>query len=321
MSFLKIIEDFTDQFKWNPKIENEKNFFQKKRFVIAGMGGSNLAGGFAKMFKNDLSIIFHRSYDLPDLDEKNIGDFLIICSSYSGNTEEVLSSYASAKKKNLSIFVMAEGGKLLEEAKRDKIPYIKLPHKKIPPRMALGYSLIATLKILGEEEIISNLRNKASNFDYKELNKRGKILAKDIAEKIPVIYSSLKNEPLAYNWKIRINETGKIPAFYNVFPELNHNEIEGFIDSADKYQKSKFIFLFIKDEKDKEVVKKRMEILSVLYRKSGYEVKEINLKNGDSFQNVLFSLSFSDWTSYYLAKHAGIDPESVPAIENFKKII
>lgn len=321
MSLLNNIKNFPKQFEWDPEIINVKDLFYNNNVIFAGMGGSGLAGELVKALKPGLNIISHRDYGLPSLNKDVLEKFLVVCSSYSGNTEEVLNSYETARERMIPVAVIASGGKLLEYAKKDEVPYVELPEKNMPPRMALGYSVVAFLSILGEKEIISELKGSVSAFEHDNLKAMGEELAEDLYGRIPVIYSSSRNSSLAYNWKIRFNETGKTPAFYNSFPELNHNEMEGFIDSSERYEKAAFSFIFLKDASDHERIIKRMEILSFMYRKCGFNVKEIPLREENAGLKIISAISLADWISYHLATKAKVDPESIPAIEDFKKAI
>ena len=161
-------------------------------------------------------------------------DETLILSSYSGNTEEVISAFEKGIEHNLSIVIISTGGKLIELAKKHSISYIQMPDTNIQPRNAIGYSLKALLKVIGDEKTLEELSKLSESLNPSEYEEEGKELAEKLKSKVPVIYSSTRNMPIAYNWKIKFNETGKIPAFYNVFPELNHNEMAAYGGSGKK---------------------------------------------------------------------------------------
>src|SRR3989344_5484702 len=119
------IKKFSNQFLFEPIIENKEKVGKHTRFVVLGMGGSALSAGLIKVGKSDFPIIVHRDYGLPAVSDSQ--DNLFIASSYSGNTEEVLDGYDLARSKSLSVCAIAAGGKLLEKAKVDGVPYIQLP--------------------------------------------------------------------------------------------------------------------------------------------------------------------------------------------------
>jgi glucose/mannose-6-phosphate isomerase len=159
--------------------------------------------------------------------------------------------------------------------------------------------------------------------DPTSLEESGKKLALKLKNYIPVIYASDRNLSLAYNWKIKLNETGKIPAFYNVFPELNHNEMTGFdvVDST-KNLSDKFYFIILKDTDDNPKILKRMDILERLYKDRDLKVEVINLaEKKESWYKIFSTLILADWVAYYSAQEYGLESEQVPMVEEFKKLI
>jgi len=282
------------------------------------MGGSHLAGDLFLRFFPEFPLRIHSDYGLaPEMGkEKNE---LIILSSYSGNTEEVLDAYAEAKRLGKDMAVITVGGRLLEMAKEDEVPYILLPDTGIQPRSALGFSTKALFALLGKEEEAEELEQFVENFSSEEFEMLGKQIADEIFGKVPVIYASKRNYSLAYNWKIKLNETGKVPAFYNLFPELNHNEMNGF-DKKDSHGElfDRFVFFFLFDEKDHSQNQKRMNILADLYTDRGFTVKKQELRGENEYEKVFASLILADWISLYTAEKYGLDPEQVPLVEEFK---
>ena len=148
------IKNFAKQFEYEPEIENEEGLGKFSRFVVVGMGGSNHPTGLLKIWKPDLDIIVHRNYGLPAVPEKDLKSSLIILSSYSGNTEEVIDAFHESGKRGLVRAVVSTGGRLLDLAKKEKTPFIKIPENKIQPRLALGLIFKALLKAMGQEEAL-----------------------------------------------------------------------------------------------------------------------------------------------------------------------
>ena len=319
------IKNFNKQFEYEPVIENEDKLERENKFIVAGMGGSHLAAGLLKSISRvALDMTIHRDYGLPDDTE----DRLLILSSYSGNTEEVIDVFEKGIEKNLSMAVISIGGKLIELAKKHSLPYIQMPNTGIQPRSALGYSLRALLKVIGEEEMLKETGKLSEALDPSSYERQGKALAEKLKGKVPVIYSSTRNMAIAYNWKIKFNETGKIPAFYNVFPELNHNEMTGFdVKNETKELSKNFHFIILKDKEDNERILKRMEVLAGLYKDRGLSVDVIDIEGlpaqagNDKYHKVFASLILADWAAYYTAQMYGLEAEQVPMIEEFKKLI
>lgn len=306
-----ILKNFAEQFAFNPEIANEEKLKTSDKYIVAGMGGSHLSAGLLKVAVPKLDLLIHRDYGLPRVPDYFLNDSLLICSSYSGNTEETLDVFNESLKRGLNLAVISSGGELLHLASENKIPFIKIP-AGFPPRLALGFSLKSLLKLTGlkkEEEELSSLSLK---FFPESFTSDGEKFASFISGKIPVIYSSLLNFPLAYAWKIKFNETAKIPAFANFFPELNHNEMEGFSSGLDK-----FAFIFLSSPRDSAMIKKRMSASAEIFK----SVLVSEGKGDNVFSEIFSSLLIADWASLSLAKSLGLDPSSTPLIESFKQKI
>lgn len=319
MSFYEIVKNYSKQFLFNPQIVG--NLKRNSRyFIICGMGGSHLAGDILKSLYSNIFV--HKNYGLPNLPKEILKNSLIITISHSGNTEETIDSFSTALKNKFKVLAISTNGKLLELSKKYKVPYIEIPGKEFQPRLALGYHLKALIKVIDPKIDISFL---SDSLQVEKLEREGKGLSEKLKNKIPIIYSSEKNEFLPYNFKIKFNETSKIPAFCNVFPELNHNEMEGVLNSNEK-----FCFIFIKDESDHKRIIKRMEILERFLKNKKFKVLKINLKNYSSkrlnnlqnrFNQIFSTLILGDFVSYFLAKYYKKDPEKVIFIERFKEWI
>ena len=134
MSMRDAIAEFNRQFAFNPVIQNGGGFHpaSHKKFVVCGMGGSELSAELLQIFCPGVPVIKWRDYDLPPPDVTR--DALIIASSYSGNTEETISAFHEARKRELPLAAIAVGGELLEQARRHAVPYIQLPDTGIQPR-------------------------------------------------------------------------------------------------------------------------------------------------------------------------------------------
>src|SRR5215213_4951358 len=113
--------------------------------IVAGMGGSSVggrlaAGALGPRLRRPLALAM--GYDIPAW----IGrETLVLCSSYSGATEETLATYDAAKAAGAPRLVATTGGALAERAREDGVPVIPLPGG-FQPRAAVGYSLVAALE-------------------------------------------------------------------------------------------------------------------------------------------------------------------------------
>lgn len=316
------IKHFAEQFAWEPKIENPAALEKRNVHIVAGMGGSNLATGLVRTWNPNLRIAIHRDYGLPPLPESVLNESLLIASSYSGNTEEPIDAFEKAGDRKLPRAAIAVGGKLLDLAKKEEAPYIRIPDTGIQPRSALGFSFKALLKMMGEENALKETSGLAHTLVPADYESKGRLLAERLKGFVPIIYSSGRNRAIAYNWKIKFNEGAKIPAFWNVFPELNHNEMTGFDATGPAKELSRaFCFIFLRDAGDHPRVLKRMEVTERLYRERGLPVELAELRGENVFHKIFSSLVLADWAAYHLALLSGADPEEVPMVEEFKKLI
>ncbi len=199
------------------------------KILICGMGGSALMGDFFSYFQTAgfaplspvVPIFTHRSYDLPANADQNT---LIICVSYSGQTEETLTAFNKAKELDLEIAGITCGGQLAELLQKYKMPWVKIPQDNIPPRTSLGYQLAAMVKILMAYGLVgsdapSALASLPKKIIPAEFENQAKMLCAGLNQKIPVIYSSQNNQILARYWKISFNENAKSRLF--ITPCLN----------------------------------------------------------------------------------------------------
>lgn len=316
------ILDFGKQFAFLPRVENGRKLDAYGRFTVCGMGGSNLVMGLLKVADSTIDAVEHRNYGLPALSTAAFKDRLNIAVSYSGNTEETLSSFDEARRRRLPLAAVAIGGKLLARAKKYGLPYVQIPDTGIQPRLALGFITKALLRLMGHKKLFVQAAALSSTLKPGRFEARGRRLAKALKNHVPVIYASDANRMVAYNWKIKFNETGKIPAFYNVFPELNHNEMTGLdVKLRSRYLSRQFHFIFLQDKSDHPRVQKRMKATAQLFRARRLPVELIQLQGKSALHKIFSSLVLADWAAYYTAKQYGLEPEQVPMVEEFKKLI
>jgi len=314
------ILNFPTQFDYTPEIVNGNKLKKAKKFVVVGMGGSHLAADLLKILNPSIDLVVHKNYGLPILSD--LKDRLIILSSYSGNTEEVIDAFNQARRMKLKMVVIALGGKLLELAEANNITYIQLPAMSLQPRMALGLSLVALLKAIGDKNLLAKINTMSKALNPAVLETRGKNIAERLKGFVPIIYSSEMNLPLAYNWKIKFNENSKVPAFCNAIPELNHNEMQSFdIQESTKELSKNLYFIILRDNADDPRILRRMEILEKLYQSRGLKIETIQIEGHNVFQKVFNTIILGDWTAYHTAVIYGLDPETVPMVEEFKRLM
>ena len=316
------ITQFATQFSWVPKVVHAEKLPKAEKFILDGMGGSHLAAGLLHAYRPDIDLSFFSDYDIPPLPAARLKDALLIASSFSGNTEEPIDFVEKAFAKGLPLAAIAKGGKLLEFAQKHQIPHVVLPPTKIQPRSGLGFQILALVALLQDNGLQKELSTLAQTLSPKTLEPAGQELARALRDSVPVIYASTRNSAVSYNWKIKMNETGKLPSFYNVFPELNHNEMTGFdvIETTEGLSR-KFHFIFLTDSADHPQNKKRMAVCKKLYQERGLAVTEVPLEGKSTLEKMFNSLLIADWTAVHLSKIYGTEAEQVPMVEEFKKLV
>ncbi len=314
------IYNFSEQFKVNLRTENKERWPKCSQYILAGMGGSHLQADTLKSLKPNLPLIVHSEYGLPD----TTTDTGIICASYSGNTEETISSLDEALIRNLPVIIISKGGKLIEISKEKELPYIKLPEESIQPRLALGQSFKALLKALEVSDLEKQLPLLSKSIYQRRdsLKTKGEELAQKLGDRLPIIYSSTSNEIAAKIFKINFNETTKIPSFYNTVPELNHNEMTSFdVVPLSKHLSGNMLFLLLSDREDSKRNRRRFEVLRGVLEKRGLDVIEVEMEGETKAEKLFTTVILSAWTSYYLSFYYKTDPAGVPMVEEFKGMI
>lgn len=313
---------FSAQFDWVPEVERGETLRPFKHYIVAGMGGSHLGAWLIKRFGAVSNIEIHRDYSLPDVAPDQARDTLVILSSYSGTTEETLDAARTALERRLPVVAATTGGKLAEFAREHRAPLILIPQTGLQPRMAVGYSMIAMARLMSNPMLEDSIRASGKRVDPTVGKAEGERLAAALRGKVPLIYSSAANVPISYIWKIKFNETSKIPAFCNVFPELCHNELSGF-DVADSTRSisGNMHALFLQDFSDHPRVVERMKVAAEILGERGIPVEKIALAGKTGFEKALNSAILADWVSFTLANDYGVPNPETPLVAEFKKRI
>ncbi len=324
----RVILDFPKQFKIG--LNSAKNVFLKpgvltrwpENIIVCGMGGSGLPGDILATLK-PLDILSYKDYRLPP---QAGNESLIICISYSGNTEETLSSFQEAVKRGLPLLSITAGGKLEKLSKKYGVSYVKLPGPLIPSRLALGEMFSALAQLLVNHNILSReisdeIIKLGFTLKSPESEERGKKLAEKIFQKIPFIYAPRRFREIAWIWKNSLNETAKILAVANYFPELNHNETVGFWRMNERQLSNKKIYVVIlRDPEDSHPrILKQMKITRDIVEKEGVEAEIIDMEGKTMLEKIFSAALLGFWTAYWLALKYKIDPTSIKIIKEFKR--
>ena len=333
---LELIESFPDQCQDAKRIGYEfallEGFKTKyKNVVCAGLGGSAIGADLVRSYiapGAGIPFFVNRDYVLPDFTDE---ETLFIASSYSGDTEEVLSAYRDARSRGSEIIAITSGGRLSKIAKEDGAPIIDIP-AGLPPRAALGYSFFPLLILLSKigiikdqaffiDDAIRNLR-KLKNIrlggKIKSADNPAKKIAVEIFGKFPVIYSGPDRiDAVVTRWRGQLAENSKTLASGNLFPEMSHNEIVGWENPKQVLKNS--VVIMLRDAADHPRVSKRMDVVKNIFKRNNTEVVEVN-STGKELLARIFSLVYTgDYVSFYLAILNKVDPSPVERIVYLKR--
>ncbi len=314
MSPEKMLNSFPDQLEWE-KIDIDPSLYQTVTFC--GMGGSGIVGGIAKSWME------HKGYEIPTRSYRGYGlpsyvkgkEHLVVCISYSGNTEETISNFKEAINRQATVICISSGGRLEELAKENGVLHLKVP-EGYAPRFALGYMLSKVLSVLGidKEELEDAKENLKTN--YEDIKNKGDEIAEKLYGYIPIMYTTPLTEVAAFRWKTQINENAKTQAYFAVLPEMHHNEVVG-LDNAEIRNKCTFIVMF--DPKDHDRVRRRIDITIRILKDLGIVPIAIDGDGYSYLARLLYLIHVGDWVSYYLADKYGFDPLPVKVIDFIKE--
>ena len=300
--------------------------------VVTGMGGSAIGGEIAAACLSGTMPVpcaVVRGYDVPAYVDR---DTVVVAASYSGSTEETLSAYRGAASRQARIVCITTGGELARLARAAGHDVVEIP-PGLPPRAALGYSLIPLLMVLARlglapdpasdvDDAIAAARRAVAAYGLGVPlgSNPAKQLAAWFRGGIPVIYGSVPlTTAVATRWCGQISENAKTVAHRNELPEMDHNEIVGWSGARPLGGRARVVFL--RDAGDHPRVGKRVAITRREIEAAGAEVKEAEGTGASALGRALSLVALGDFTSFYLAVLAGVDPTPVEPIDRLKKAL
>lgn len=297
-------------------------YSQVKNIVISGMGGSAYGGQVAQaLFKDQLKLplVINNDYTLPNFVNS---ETLVILTSYSGGTEEVLAAYQDARQRGARTLGLTSGGELAQTLLENSLPVLTFEPKFNPsgqPRLGTGYIVMGTINLLQKlglinleisvEQLINNL-----NQINPSTQDAAKQLAPKIFGKIPVIFASDFLVGNAHILRNQFNETAKSFSAYSPIPELNHHLMEGLKNPPDK----KLIILFLNSSLYPEIIHKRIKLTQDVVGKNNIESLNYDLTLKTKLEQVFEGLLFGSYLTFYLAILYQLDPSLIPWVDYFK---
>jgi len=322
----ELIAGFTSHLKEALEVGKKANFSKTDNsfmnVLVCGLGGSGIGGTIISQLVSEqcaLPITVNKNYKIPSFVNQ---DTLVICCSYSGNTEETLEMYQQAYDKGAEIAVITSGGKFAEIAKENDHNIIQI-QGGFPPRAAFGVSFPQLFFVLNQYDLISdvfigNIESAINLMDDEE--KAIQTEAMDVAKKLhktfPIIYTEAPMEGVAVRFRQQLAENGKMLSSHHVIPEMNHNELVGW---KTKNEDISVILFRSKDEyyRNTARIEKSKEIAS----QCTSNVNEVFAKGEGRVQQALYLIHLGDWITYDLAELKEIDSIEVDVITGLKDML
>ncbi len=325
---LEQVRSLGDQLRWARELELP-SIRRSSEVLVAGMGGSGIAGDFASALTTGSPgrVTVHKSYGpLPGWITSSPP--LLVAISYSGNTEETLSTVAEAGDK-VSIVTLTTGGELGRITAENGWPSISVP-TGVQPRAAVGYMLGAVARVVSAAGLLPDQTaalSEAAELADRELAEgssswsAASTIADRLAGRIPIVYGGGPiTGAVAQRWKTQINENAKTPAWFSVLPELDHNELVGWEAMPDLTSRYLGI-VALTDASDHHRVRARLSHSKALTEFAVPWVGEVASSGEAPLTRLVSLIAMGDLVSFMLARNAGVDPVPVETIEKLKRLL
>jgi glucose/mannose-6-phosphate isomerase len=290
--------------------------------LVAGMGGSAIGADLAAAAlhgraRRPLGSV--RDYALPSWTGP---ETLVLCASYSGDTEETIACFEDATEQGIPRVALTTGGRLAERAREERVPVIGVP-SGMQPRAAVVYMLVAALECAAACGAAPSLRaeleaaepalaRRAEEWGADSpADSTAKALAGELHGVIPVLYGAGPTVAVAKRWKNQLNENAKLPAFWSELPEGNHNEVCGWSRAAG-FGRMRAVFLGDPDLDAR--TRRRIEATAEMVQPS----TTVAVSGESVVERLLAAVLLGDLVSVYLAVLDGVDPSEIEAIDRLK---
>jgi len=285
------------------------------------MGGSAIGGDLATAALGDRltgPMATVRGYALPSWATP---EWTVLCTSYSGDTEETLGCFEAAEVLGANRLVASIGGKLVDRARDAGVLVVGLPGI-FQPRAAVAYMVVVAAEAAHLAGIAPRLYTEvdaaaaslAGQADA--LRQQAREIAALVGDAVPVIYGSDLTAPVARRWKAQVNENAKLHAWWGELPEASHNELLGWSGPpAD----GRFAAIFLEDRDQHPRVGRRFELTAKAIEPNAATVARVETAGETRIERLMWAVMLGDLVSLELARQRGVDPLPVEAIERFKE--
>ena len=299
--------------------------------VFCGMGGSGVVGdivvaaGTATMPVPAVVLKHHRT---PAFVGPRSLVFAVSC---SGDTEETVGLATAAADAGAQLVTIAAGGALAALGRTRAVCHLPVTADVPGPRFALGAMVapvVVTLFKMGmlpeahaglvrAQEQLARRRDQCVP-EVEGAKNPARELARRIDRTIPLIYGQGGlGGVAALRWKQSVNENAKAPAFWNQYPELDHNEICGWGQHGDVTRQVLTLVELFHGMEDP-----RLGVRSAATREQVEEavaqIVTVDAGGEGRLAQLLDLIHLGDWVSVYLALQNDVDPGPIDAIRRLK---
>lgn len=302
--------------------------FAPRNIIICGMGGSSIGGDLLREWLAqtcEVNCEVVRSYQIPPYVDKNS---LVIVASYSGNTEETLEMFRQSSRRRAKVIVTTSGGQLSNLADEHELPLVRLPGGMMP-RASLGYMLgsmlgiverlgIATAEKQTEEAVrVASKVVQDSRPSVPTVDNPAKRLAHELFGCIPVVIGYGLSRPVAKRWVNQFNENGKTIAFASEIPEMDHNEIVGYVEDP---RARGLAFVMLDYEHANASLTRRLDATAKMFRRAA-SVHRVMATGLSPLAKMMSLVTVGDFTSAYLGLLHKKDPSGNEPIDELKQML
>jgi glucose/mannose-6-phosphate isomerase len=289
--------------------------------MVCGMGGSAIGGDLAAAALGDRltkPMVTVRGYELPSWATP---EWTVLCSSYSGKTEETLACFEAAEVLGARRLVLSTGGPLVERAREAGVPVVA-PPGIYQPRVAVAYMFVAAAEAAALAEVAPRIHTEidaAAAFLEREreaLQARAKAIAAELDGAAPMVFHGADlTASVANRWKTQVNENAKLPSFCSELPETDHNEVCGWTAEA----AGRMAAVFIEDCDQHPRERRRFELTAEIAAEGAAAVVRVETEGETRVERLLWATLLGDLVSLEVADRLGVDPEEIEALNRVKE--
>ena len=288
--------------------------------IVCGMGGSAIGGDLGAAALGDRltrQMFTVRGYELPTWSPAGSA---VLCSSYSGDTEETLACYDAAEALGAQRLVATTGGELAEAARRDGVPVIGLP-AGLQPRAAVAYMFCSATELavlaMAAPRIHTEIDAAAAHLEENReaIAAKAAQLGEQLGDATVVISGSDLTAPIAYRWKCELNENAKVPAFSSTLPEANHNELAGWAGAPER---GPFACVLLEDRDQHPRERRRIELTAELIEGPAASVVRLEADAETRTARLFELVLLGDLLSVEIAERRGVESWPVEVIDSLK---